>query len=82
VTRQRSRRSFEVGAKCSVLFCIIKSSFNARELATFASSPEDEATYIKWRRGMVILYGSIGLVAVAAFLEAHGSHLALLLAGD
>jgi hypothetical protein len=51
-------------------------------LATLASSPEDEATYVKWRRGMVIFYGSIGLVAVAAFLAAHFSHPALQLAGD
>jgi hypothetical protein len=80
--RQGSERSLEVGAKCSVLFSIIKSSFNVRELATFASSSEDEATYAKWRRGMVIFYGSMGLVAVAVFLAAHFSHPALQLAGN
>jgi hypothetical protein len=47
-----------------------------RELATFAGSPEDKATYAKWRRGIVIFYGSVGLVAVAVFLAAHFSHLA------
>jgi hypothetical protein len=82
MVRQRSQRSSEVGAKCSVLFSIIKSSFNVRELATFAGSPEDKATYAKWRRGIVIFYGSVGLVAVAVFLAAHFSYLALQLAGN
>jgi hypothetical protein len=35
-------------------------------LATFASSPEDEATYVKWRRGMVIFYSACILVAACA----------------
>jgi hypothetical protein len=63
-------------------FLHIKSSLNAPELATFANSPEDEATYVKWRRGMMIFYGSIGLLAVAVFLAAHFSHPALQLAGN
>jgi hypothetical protein len=31
----------------------------------FKRSPEDEATYAKWRRAVLIFYGCIGLVAVA-----------------
>jgi hypothetical protein len=36
----------------------------------FKRSPEDEATFRKWRRGMVVLYGSIGLVFTAAVIVA------------
>ena len=36
----------------------------------FKRSPEDEATFRKWRRGMVMFYGSIGLVATAAVIAA------------
>jgi hypothetical protein len=34
----------------------------------FKRSPEDEATLRKWRRGMVMFYGSIGLVLTAAVI--------------
>jgi hypothetical protein len=37
----------------------------------FKRSPEDEATLRKWRRGMVMFYGSIGLVVMAAVIAAH-----------
>jgi hypothetical protein len=47
----------------------------------FERSPEDKATYAKWRRGMFIFYGSIGLVAVAVVLAAHFSRVALQVAG-
>jgi hypothetical protein len=32
----------------------------------FVWSPEDQATYAKWRRGVLAAYGCIGLVAVLA----------------
>jgi hypothetical protein len=67
--RQKRKRSLKLEAKGSVLFSIVKSSFNVRELAIFASS-EDQATYAKWRHGVLILYGTVGVVAVAAFLAA------------
>ena len=31
----------------------------------FKRSPEDAATFRKWRRGMAIFYGSIGLMVTA-----------------
>jgi hypothetical protein len=48
----------------------------------FKRSPEDAATYAKWRRGMCIFYGCIGLVVASVLLAAHFSHLALQLAGN
>jgi hypothetical protein len=45
-------------------------------------SPEDAATYAKWRRGMCIFYGCIGLVVAGVFLAAHFSRLAFQLAGN
>jgi hypothetical protein len=30
----------------------------------FVPSPEDRATYAKWRRGVAILYGSVILAAI------------------
>jgi len=32
----------------------------------FVWSPEDQAIYAKWRRGVLIAYACIGLVAVVA----------------
>jgi hypothetical protein len=49
---------------------------------SFKRSPEDEATYAKWRRGMFIFYGSIGLVAVAIILVTHFSRAAFQLFGN
>jgi hypothetical protein len=31
-------------------------------------SPEDQATYVQWRRGVTIFYGCIGLGAIAAMV--------------
>ena len=48
----------------------------------FNRSPEDEKTYAKWRRGVVIFYGCIGLAVVGVVFVAHFSRLAFQLAGD
>jgi hypothetical protein len=39
-------------------------------------SPEDETTFRKWRRGLVVFYGAIGLVFTAA-IAAHFVNAAL-----
>jgi len=31
-------------------------------------SPEDQATYVQWLRGVTIFYGCVGLVAIAAMV--------------
>jgi hypothetical protein len=69
--RRRIRRSLDNWAKCPVHFVVVKSSINVRELAKLSRSPEDEATYARWRRGSRIFYGSIGLtlaIVIAARL--------------
>jgi hypothetical protein len=48
----------------------------------FEHSPEDKATYAKWRRGMCIFYGCIGLAVAGIFLAAHFSRLAFQMAGN
>jgi hypothetical protein len=80
--RRGIERSLEIGAKCPVHFIVIKSSINVRALATFVGSLEDEATYVRWRRGMFIIYGSVGLTAIAVVLATHLSQLAIQLAGN
>jgi hypothetical protein len=80
--RRGIERSLEIRAKCPVHFIVIKSSINVRALATFVGSLEDEATYVKWRRGMFIIYGSVGLTAIAVVLATHLSQLAIQLAGN
>jgi hypothetical protein len=62
--RQRIERSFETWAKRPVHFSVVKSSLNVRTLSSIGS-PEDEATYFRWRRGVFVLYGSVGLLAMA-----------------
>jgi hypothetical protein len=45
----------------------------------FKRSPEDEATFRKWRRGTMMLYGSIGLfftVMIAAHFVNAALHVA------
>jgi hypothetical protein len=37
----------------------------------FKRSPEDEATFRNWRRGMAMFYGCIGFVVTAAVIAAH-----------
>jgi hypothetical protein len=44
--------------------------------------PEDKETYVRWRRGAIILYCCIGLVVVACIAAAHSSRLANQLAGN
>jgi hypothetical protein len=46
----------------------------------YASSPEDHATYVKWRRGVLIFYGCIGLVMVAAIAVAEFAGIAVQIA--
>jgi hypothetical protein len=48
----------------------------------FNNSPEDKATYVKWRRAVGIFYGCIGLVAVAVAVATHLSGPAFQLAGN
>jgi hypothetical protein len=47
----------------------------------YAPSPEDRATYVKWRRGILIFYGCIGLTAVAAIAVAEFAGIAVQIAG-
>jgi hypothetical protein len=47
----------------------------------FNRSPEDEATYAKWRRGVVMFYGCIGLVAIVAVLVVHLANETVQMAG-
>jgi hypothetical protein len=49
---------------------------------SFERSPEDGATYTKWLRGTIILYGGIGLVALAVILAGHFSSVAIQVAGN
>jgi hypothetical protein len=49
---------------------------------TSKRSPDDEATYIKWHRGMCILYVCIGLMVVGVVLATHFSRVGLELAVD
>jgi hypothetical protein len=43
----------------------------------FKRSPEDEATFRKWRRGMVTFYACIGLVVTAVVIAAHFADVAM-----
>jgi hypothetical protein len=47
-----------------------------------SGSSEDKATYLRWRRGVIIAYCCIGLIAVASIAVAHSSRLADQLAGN
>jgi hypothetical protein len=44
--------------------------------------PGDRATYARWRRGVIIVYCSIGLVVAAGLAAAHSSRLTDQLAGN
>jgi hypothetical protein len=57
-------RSSQTRAKCPGLFRVVKSSLNVRGLSS-GGSPEDEATSVRWRRGLLVVYGSIVLVTIA-----------------
>jgi hypothetical protein len=46
----------------------------------FARSPADQATITSWRRGVLMLYGSVGLVLVAVIAGAHFAHVAMQIA--
>jgi hypothetical protein len=43
----------------------------------FARSPADQATITKWRRGLLMFYGSVGFVLVAVVAVAHFAHIAM-----
>jgi hypothetical protein len=43
----------------------------------FKQSPEDQATVARWRRGVLMFYGSIGLILVAVMTVAHVAHIAI-----
>jgi hypothetical protein len=43
----------------------------------FKRSPEDEATFRKWRRGLVMLYGGVGLFVMAAVIAVHFAAIAM-----
>jgi hypothetical protein len=43
----------------------------------FKRTPADEATFRKWRRGMVMFYGCIGVVVMAAVIAAHFADVAM-----
>jgi hypothetical protein len=43
----------------------------------FKHSPRDEATFRKWRRGMVMFYGGIGLAVTATVIAAHFVNVAI-----
>jgi hypothetical protein len=45
----------------------------------FERSPEDQATIAKWRRAMLMFYGSVGL-GLIALVAAHIAHVAPLFA--
>jgi hypothetical protein len=43
----------------------------------FTRSPVDGATFRKWRRGMAMFYGLIGLVVMAVVIAAHFADVAM-----
>jgi hypothetical protein len=47
----------------------------------FNRSPEDEATYAKWRRGVAMFYGCVGLVAIVAVVILQLAHATVQMAG-
>jgi hypothetical protein len=50
-------------------------------LHDFKRSPEDQATIAKWRRGMLMFYGSVGLALATVMTVAHFAHVATQSAG-
>jgi hypothetical protein len=53
-----------------------------RKQFNFKRSPEDEATYAKWRRAVIIFYGCVGLVAVATAIAIQYSGVPVQWAGN
>jgi hypothetical protein len=47
----------------------------------FIRSPEDVATYARWRRRMLIFYGSVGLIAIVAVVVLQLAHDVVQMAG-
>jgi hypothetical protein len=45
-------------------------------------SLEDEATYVKWRRGILIFYTGVGLAAAGVISAAHFAPLSIQFAGN
>jgi hypothetical protein len=46
----------------------------------FERSPEDQATIARWRRSLLMFYGSIGLALIVVVTAAHIAHVAPLFA--
>jgi hypothetical protein len=46
----------------------------------FERSPEDQATIARWRRRVLMFYGSVGLALIAVVAAAHIAHVAPLFA--
>jgi hypothetical protein len=47
----------------------------------FMTSPEDRATFARWLRGVVLFYGGVGLMVVAALVVARFAEIATQVAG-
>jgi hypothetical protein len=47
----------------------------------YVSSPEYRATYVKWCRGVLVFYGCVGLLAVAAVVVADFAGIAVQIGG-
>jgi hypothetical protein len=45
--------------------------------SAFKRSPDDEATFGKWRRGVPMFYGSVGLALAAVMTVAHFARVAM-----
>lgn len=43
----------------------------------FSHSPQDAATFRKWRRGMAMFYATVGLLVAAMLIAAHFADAAL-----
>jgi hypothetical protein len=46
----------------------------------FERSPEDQATVARWRRRVLVFYGSVGLALIAVVTAARIAHVATLFA--
>jgi hypothetical protein len=47
----------------------------------FITSPDDKATFARWRRGVVLLYGRVALFIAVALVLTRFAELALQVAG-
>jgi hypothetical protein len=74
-SRQSQRR------RCRGRIFLLTESFEGESSMSnsfdFKHSPRDEATFRKWRRGMVMFYGGIGLAVTATVIAAHFVNVAI-----